>query len=988
MTRLDECCDDFREHLLELDEGAPLSTTHSEHLADCDDCTALYASLVEVDAGLAALAPIEAPPELVARALAQIDAVEMAPASAEPARQSAPPTVAAIVGGSLGVVFGGFWKLLAMLFWPLRNLKKHPLLSSGIAVTGAATAAALLSVSMFMAGAPDEAQVAQVSLEDEENAEHLSWGDDGDARGMNQNAAATAPTTPSEDPSDEFLYEAPALTSDRRDQLRGLGYLGGGGDLAGPADGAFGEDLDLTLDGDEDGEGRFLLELDNVLEDAQGRGLEGLPAAEVPRLEGGRDEGRAQNGVSNFEQNAPTSGTEEGEYEQRFASATAARPQGVTTRGGETTSPDVPMAARPGYRNEAERERRGEEPEEATRPSPRQRAPEVSGEGLRTPAADAPSPARTPAVQRQVAGNAGTVGDFRQHANRPASGPASIEQDSWSRDQGGLDHGLVAGNAVDTTTLLPSGQHRVTLARSRAERLFEHRGRISGLSFQEARGHWSNSYVPGDPAARTLHQRLVASGAALGNTGATGLQLAEAARSFAQPFDAPRHSALAVSVQGDHRATEGERRMLVQVGLRGAERRSGTRPAMNVGVVLDLSRPLDGEDEARVRALLQAIGEARELGDRISLTVAGPAGGTVVESGAFRHGQVQVALAQLFDDAERAGTVSALGLDAAVRSALASVGASDDPTAPLGSSFLLVVTPGLTPSRTLERAVHVGAVAGIPTSVVGLGGATLGPLDRLALAGQGRRRTLGDAGEAASIVRDELGAVSQVVARAIRLRIRLAPGTRLVNVLGSRRLDRAATARVRRAERSIDQRLARSLGIEADREQDDDGITIFIPAFYAGDSHVVLLDVVASGPGPVAEVTARYKDLVRLRNGESRGSLRLGRGRRGRGPLERAVLKNYLGHRLSVALGHAAGLLRGGDANAARRTLTEFVELAEGVRLVVPELASDRELAADLALAARYDAALMTLTPPQHAAAADSLWLASRRKTFEPMFSR
>jgi hypothetical protein len=37
---------------------------------------------------------------------------------------------------------------------------------------------------------------------------------------------------------------------------------------------------------------------------------------------------------------------------------------------------------------------------------------------------------------------------------------------------------------------------------------------------------------------------------------------------------------------------------------------------------------------------------------------------------------------------------------------------------------------------------------------------------------------------------------------------------------------------------------------------------IVIPSFFTGDSHVILLDVVVAGPGPVADVTLRYKDLV------------------------------------------------------------------------------------------------------------------------------
>ena len=104
--------------------------------------------------------------------------------------------------------------------------------------------------------------------------------------------------------------------------------------------------------------------------------------------------------------------------------------------------------------------------------------------------------------------------------------------------------------------------------------------------------------------------------------------------------------------------------------------------------------------------------------------------------------------------------------------------------------------------------------------------------------------------------------------------IRLAPGVQLVDVIGSQRLDEGRAQEVRDAEQSIDQRLSRNLGIETDRGLDEEGIQMVIPSFYADDAHVVLLDVVAPGPGPVADVTVRYKDLVHMKNGVARAHLR------------------------------------------------------------------------------------------------------------------
>src|SRR6185369_2748520 len=114
----------------------------------------------------------------------------------------------------------------------------------------------------------------------------------------------------------------------------------------------------------------------------------------------------------------------------------------------------------------------------------------------------------------------------------------------------------------------------------------------------------------------------------------------------------------------------------------------------------------------------------------------------------------------------------------------------------------------------------------------------------------------------------------------------LAAGVRLVGIVGSRRLDEAQAQRVREAERSVDLRLSRNLGIESDRGEDEDGIQVVVPVFRAGDAHVILLDVVAPGPGAVADVSVRYKDLVFLRNGVARASLTLPAGAPAAGPLE------------------------------------------------------------------------------------------------------
>ena len=76
-------------------------------------------------------------------------------------------------------------------------------------------------------------------------------------------------------------------------------------------------------------------------------------------------------------------------------------------------------------------------------------------------------------------------------------------------------------------------------------------------------------------------------------------------------------------------------------------------------------------------------------------------------------------------------------------------------------------------------------------STIGVGPrADADELSRLALTGQGRRHLVADAETARRAMHRELSAAGRVVARAVRLRIRLAPGVRLVAILGSEPLTR------------------------------------------------------------------------------------------------------------------------------------------------------------------------------------------------------
>jgi len=530
--------------------------------------------------------------------------------------------------------------------------------------------------------------------------------------------------------------------------------------------------------------------------------------------------------------------------------------------------------------------------------------------------------------------------------------------------------------ATDSSFLYPDEVVRTARA------FLDDRGSTDNLSFKPATGYWSNTYVPGDPATRLLQSRLAGWDRSIMKAYVPSTpRLHEAARQVGQPFDTPDGSALAVYLHADRRGLTESGRMLVQVGIEGTPRHGGRRPAMNVALVLDLRDEVSQELAIGLRSLLEAFNRAKEPGDSFRVFVAGRPGGCVVEPDDFRHGFLKVTLDRLV-----AGPEQGSDLVGAVSSAIASVATVDDPDAPLGSNVVVLITgrPFGDETRTLADLAHQGAVAGAPLSVIGIGDdVELPEIDFVTLAGQGNRRLLDGPSAADDLVDRELSAASRAIARAVRLRVRLAPGVKLVDVFGSERLDERRAQRVRDAERSIDLRLARNLGIEADRGDDEEGIQVVIPSFYAGDSHVILLDVVAPGPGAVADVTVRYKDLVHLRNGVARASLGLGREARPAGPLERNVLKNLLSFRLSRTLDEAGQALKAGDAARSATLLREFAALLEGLRRELPGLDNDPDILGDIAMLGEYRTLLasgLAGRPDQLAFLADSLRYAARLK--------
>jgi hypothetical protein len=397
----------------------------------------------------------------------------------------------------------------------------------------------------------------------------------------------------------------------------------------------------------------------------------------------------------------------------------------------------------------------------------------------------------------------------------------------------------------------------------------------------------------------------------------------------------------------DANAVEGATRMRLQVGSRGIEHRRGQRPAMNMGVVIDL--PPDADDASRIgaRALLEAVLASKQPGDRFSLVISGSSG-LVVPPEDFRFGPLQLARQAIIDGGQSPSD-GQRDLSGAIHTATDLVRQTDDPSLPLGSSSILLISAdSLNDIERLSAQVHRQARDGITLSVVPLGSRTDShEVEQLVLAGLGSRRILQAPDQARQLVEAELHSSSRAVARAARLSVRLAEGVRLIDILGSTRLDTERSQRVRDIENSMDRRLSANLGIRADRGEDEDGTQIVIPSIFSGDDVTVLLDVLVDRPGDIASVSLRYKDLVYQRNGKLSGQLSLPAGPLQRGPAENAVVRSVLAHHFSAAAGHAADALGRNQGADALAILSNMRSQIVSLRQANPAFQNDPDLLRD-----------------------------------------
>ena len=434
-------------------------------------------------------------------------------------------------------------------------------------------------------------------------------------------------------------------------------------------------------------------------------------------------------------------------------------------------------------------------------------------------------------------------------------------------------------------------------------------------------------------------------------------------RNYAQAFPIPKRTALSLTATTERSkiVREGDRTYL-QIGIQAVRGEAPRRPPLNLALVIDRSGSMGSEGKLEAaKAAAHAVVDRLGPGDYVSLTAFDNTAQILVPGGRPRPRSLHAAIDGIVSGS---GTDIFAGLELGHREARKHVGPDRVSRVILLSDG--EVTSGVSDQREFERLAAERSDDDVQTTAVGMGlEFNEGLMTAIAREGKGNYHFVQDAAHTRAVFARELDELTHVVAKAVRLRIRLAEGIGLVRVLGAQSLDATETARVRTDEKKIDRKAYEELGIRPDRqrEPDEPGIKMVIPSFYRGDSHVVMLEIAVprgSGTREIAEVSLKYKDLVARSNQQARDKVSIAyTPDRAEmiASVRPAVKKNLLGFQTGEALQQAASLLDEGRVADAVRTIDE--------RMVVLGLAArewrDRDLERDGRLLDRYKTVVASL---------------------------
>jgi Ca-activated chloride channel homolog len=489
---------------------------------------------------------------------------------------------------------------------------------------------------------------------------------------------------------------------------------------------------------------------------------------------------------------------------------------------------------------------------------------------------------------------------------------------------------------------------------------------MMGMAAPRARASYNpNMYLSstymGGTGARDRIEKLISEGVMVDGK---RVKLESFPRNYAQSFPIPTRTALNV-VAAPERAKIAEQgdRTFLQVGIQAIKGEAQRRPPLNVALVIDRSGSMADENK-----LEYAKTAASALVDRL-----GPH--DVFSLVAFDDNVQVMVPAQTVTDRQRIKRRIAQlspGGSTDIYSALRVAYAQAQPhvTAEGVSRVILLsdgeVTAGISDEPQFQALAASNVDRDIQTTTVGMG-VEFNESLMMAIArdGKGNYHFLREAPDTQRVFAKELDELTHVVAKAVRLRIRLAAGVGFVRALGAARLDAAQTRAVKAEEKKIDRKVYDELGITTNRQRQDDepGIKLLIPAFYRGDNHVVMLELaVPPGRGSrrIADVSMKYKDLVARANRETASTVSIAYTpdrMASVASVNRGVKKNLLGFQTGEALTDAAALIEKGQVAQAVRKVDE--------RMVVLGVAAkewnDRDLDRDGQLLSRYKVVLAQL---------------------------
>ena len=396
-----------------------------------------------------------------------------------------------------------------------------------------------------------------------------------------------------------------------------------------------------------------------------------------------------------------------------------------------------------------------------------------------------------------------------------------------------------------------------------------------------------------------------------------------------QRLDAPTDAGLSITTALDRAHPTEPGRVFLQVALQGSHRYGWRRPPLDLAVVLDPHAM--AHQAAATRRMLDRLLTKLGPQDRLGVILATDPPRVLVDVQDLRD--ARDALRSLDGSVLTGGTQIAGAMRlAGARLAAISEGQARVP----GSQTLLVVTNGRAAPAPAAQVAHALTVQGAVTSVIDL--SNRWNWWSVANAGHGQLYSEIDVVKA---VDAELDRASKVVARLLRVNIKLAAGVRAVRVLGSRMLEDEEVKAVKAREVATDLQISKTMGVKADRGDDDDGIQTVIPFFYGGDAHVIMVELWVPKPRrgmPVAEVSLRYKDMVSLGNATARSHATLDALSGPTTPAELMVRRNVRGFELAEALGKASSMVARGETQAARRLLDQAVAVNSFDRRLVDNL--------------------------------------------------